>query len=138
MLGLACEYDGSQHRLITPELLHWCKRQASDGELRDSLFVYHHLQVGTFVIARWINHPWGLFVDVLNLGHSLANFDKTAAREFRNRVLCPVSAEATARGMRDASSDFRHSRDDSNAEAEESTMVRALKPKRIMTGYTGA
>ena len=79
MLGVPCRYDEAQHQLLTPPLLDWCRLQTSDPDIRDNLFVYLQRLYGTFVIARWVDKPLGLFVDVLNLGYSLSIFNREAA-----------------------------------------------------------
>ena len=99
-------YDPQQHEVIRPEILDWCKRQASKEDLRSELFMYRHRKYKTFVIARWLGHPHGLFTDLLNLGESLANFTRAKAQEFLRRTLCPLTATETSRAISNCDSDF--------------------------------
>ena len=104
MIGVPCTYDPEQHYIFEPELLEWCRRQTSDEELKKELFVYKQMQVGTFVIARWIDRSLGFFVDLLNLGHVLSSFNHKTARELRRRVLAPVTSSATTSFLKTAES----------------------------------
>ena len=71
MLGLPCHYNASQHKLINPEMLNWCRRQTSDDRLKKKLFMYYHRLYGTFVVGLWVGEPRRWFVDLLNLVASL-------------------------------------------------------------------
>lgn len=99
MLGMACPYQKKQHRIIHHRLEKWIKRQVPDSNFRDSLFLYYHNSQGTFVIASW-TVPGKFFVDVINLGDSLSNFDYPTAQQFRLRVRAPMSGAQTARTMK--------------------------------------
>jgi len=99
MLGVACRYRKSEHRIIQPRILSWIKRQIPDARLRDSLFIYYHLQHGTFVIAQWVV-PERSFIDIHNLGNSLANFTADAAQRFRQQIKSPVGRHELGKALR--------------------------------------
>ena len=106
MLGAVCHFRRDQHLILEPTFLDWCKEQAPD-DIKDELFVYRQLQVGTFVIGRWISKGAGTFVDLINLGSSLANFTREVAQGFRRRLYAPVTIEQTRRHLQDFDSNFR-------------------------------
>ena len=112
MFSLSCQYDPAQHYLMEPELLSWCKRQTSDRRLQEQLFVYRQLEVGTFVIAMWVNGQKGQFIDLVNLGFSLRNFTREMAGELRRKLLAPASPREVIRALRDSYSTRLHAAQD--------------------------
>ena len=113
-----CQYDPSQHQVIHPPLEAWVKRQASPEE-QDKIFVYHHLKEKTFVIGWWVNKGRGLFVDLNNLGNSLANFDSSDARA----LVCTLRSNNTKEQITgllrsDIDSQFSRTVDESEAASE--------------------
>jgi hypothetical protein len=138
MLGTSCPYRSDQHRIIHPELERWVKRQVSDPKLRDSLFVYHHLQVGTFVIAQWtVPDRW--FVDVLNLGSSLANFDRGRAEMFKITFLQPVGKRQLGRALGQGYMGHLRGLQQQNDEEKEYRQWRSDRRtcRKVMSGATG-
>ncbi len=95
MINMPCVYRRNQHKIITPRFLEWIKRQLPSPKLRDSLFVYFHLIHRTFVIAQW-TVPCRLFVDVMNLEHSLGNFTQEKAQNLIEQLKSPVSGAEMA------------------------------------------
>lgn len=96
MIGQACQYDRRQHRIIHPRLEKWIKRQIpGDEKLRDSLFMYFHLFAQNFVIAQWVSYKKA-FVDVINLGGSLNNFNPETAQQFQIQIKSPVGSKELA------------------------------------------
>lgn len=91
MLGQTCRFDKAQHGLVHCELEDWIKRQVPAGE-RDLLFIYRHHLHGTFVIGYWVVLG-SLFMDVMNLGHSLANFSRAMAQKFKRQFGDSMSRE---------------------------------------------
>ena len=130
MLGAVCQYDRKQHLLLEPSLLEWCKAQSSNKNVSNELFVYRQMQVGTFVIGRWVNKSKGLFVDLVNLGYSLGNFTRGVAQEFRRRLLAPITAEQTKKQMTDFSSGYRSAEGKKNAYNHELMARNKMIPKR--------
>ena len=114
MLGAACQYKPQQHLLLEPKFLEWCKEQITDESVSCQLFVYRQMQEGTFVIGRWIDKPFGLFVDLINLGGSLGNFTREIAHEFRRRLLAPVTADRTCRQMTEFNSQWHSNQEEKN------------------------
>ncbi len=98
MIGQACRYDRQQHRILHPRMEKYILRQAP-ANIRGSLFVYYHNLHRTFVIAQWVV-PDKAFVDVMNLGHSLANFGSEEARQFRLQIKSPVGNQQLAKALR--------------------------------------
>lgn len=131
MLGCATRYTPEQHKLLDLELLHWCRNQTSDERLKRQLFAYKHNLYNTFVIGLWVNQPKGLFVDLINLGFSLAHFTRSTAEELRRRILCPTSSTELNRQMRKARSDYLHQQQD---ESDELTDY-YYRPRKVQAGY---
>ncbi len=137
MLGMACFYTPQQHQLLEPPLLDWCRNQTSDEVLKKRLFVYRQLQVGTFVIAQWLDRAKGLFVDTLNLGNSLSNFSREKAQELRRRLLAPVSSSDTKDMMSTVNSNFTHTQQETNEKlSEKNNYNRSTKVSVSMAGRT--
>ncbi len=109
---MVCQYDPHQHELLDNDVSRWLKRETSDPELRKKVFVYRHLRYGTFVIGLWINAPQGVFVDVLNMGTSLANLTASNAQELRKRLFAPTAASDMAHQMQESYSEYLHRRQD--------------------------
>ena len=124
MLG-PCIYKESEHELLTPELLYWCKRQTADPELRRRLFVYHQLQVGTFVIAIWLGAPKREFVDLLNVGTSLRNFNRGMAQRFKKNIYKPTSFRDIKHQLVGSDSDYNHAKNDEQASMQDASRKRA-------------
>jgi len=116
MLGQSCGFDQKQHELLTNDILDWCHRQASDPETKTHLFMYRHRDEGTFVIGWWMDGDKGDFVDLLNIGYSLANFDDSMAEGFRKNLLCPLDPETTRRRIAQMHKDKISRLNDTNAE----------------------
>jgi hypothetical protein len=100
MIGMPCAYRRDSHRIIHPRFLNWIRRQLADVKLRESLFVYYHLIHRNFVIAHW-KVPCRYFVDILNLGHSLENFDQETAKNLITQLRTPISGSEMAEILRD-------------------------------------
>lgn len=117
---IPCMFDSAQHEILSGgEVLAWCKRETPAKE-RSRLFLYRHRLHNTFVIARWASdRAMGIFTDFLNLGHSLSNFNKEKADEFRKRMLAPLSPKKMARTISQSSSDFSSMKQDEDAENRE-------------------
>ena len=105
MIGMPCTFDAGQHAVIHPELEDWIHREIPDRNFLDRVFVYRHLLYGTFVIAQWLNRDAGLFIDVMNLGYSLGNFDKEKARTLRSNIMQPITGRQARDCMRKAQDD---------------------------------
>ncbi len=115
MLGQLCRYRKDQHRVIQPRMLKWIKRQVPRGSLRDSLFLYRHLQHGTFVVASW-SQIGRTFQDIINLGPSLDNFTHGVAEQFRIRVRDTFTRQELAKFLKQHNRDELTSLQDENDE----------------------
>lgn len=117
MLGLVSFYNTKEHTIIGGDIADFCKRLVEHTPQRAGrLFVVRYNKLGTFVIAEWLAKPKDIFVDVMNLGKSLANFDRKKAHELRQRIFKPLTAEGTVRQMAAADSNYHHFRQDENSE----------------------
>ena len=135
MLGMACNYSPKQHSLIHPEQLTWCKRETCDPLLKEQLFCYLQREIGVFVIARWTDKVYGSFVDILNLGRSLASFTREKAQEFKRRVNSPISAAHTRRFLEQADRDYYSRQANVNMELHENQ--ERTGPRRTHVGFGG-
>jgi hypothetical protein len=97
MFGMACPFRSQQHQIIHPPLESWLKRE-SPREVRDSLFVYYHLRERTYVIAMW-TRP-GMFMDMVNLGFTLGNFDRQRAQLFLEQLNKPRGVDDLKKKLR--------------------------------------
>jgi hypothetical protein len=111
---LPCIYDDKQHEILESEVARWCRRNAP-ADWKDRLFTYRHQLHDTFVVAVWAGDKYGLFSDVLNLGHSFANFDRRMADELRHRMYAPTSADSMAKQINQVNRDFNSRMQDKNA-----------------------
>lgn len=117
---MPCLFDEKQHHIISGgELIAWCKREAPAKD-KNRLFLYRHQIHETFVIAMWASdRALGVFTDFLNLGYSLANFDRKKAQEFLRRLYAPTSAHEMAKAINQTSRDYSAIRQDEDAEEHE-------------------
>lgn len=104
---IPCLFDEKQHQIILGgEIIGWCKRNAPAKE-RKRFFLYRHRIHRTFVIARWaLDRASGIFTDFLHIGHSLDEFTRQKADEFRRRLYAPTQAPEIARAIDQASKNF--------------------------------
>lgn len=120
MLGMVSFYNSDEHRIIDCELSKFCARLVEgDSNRKDKLFVVRYNKLGVFCICEWLAKPRDIFVDVMNLGGSLANFTRKKANELRHRLFAPISAEETSEHIASGDSDYHHMRQDWNEEETE-------------------
>lgn len=117
MLGMTSTYKRSDHQIIGGEIGAHIERLAKESG-RD-LFVVHYEKVGTFCICEWMSPNRDIFIDIMNLGKSLSNFDRSKANEVRLRLFAPLTCDGTSRAIYDADSDYHHMRQDWNEEETE-------------------
>ena len=123
-MQMACTFDRKQHMIIDPEFMDWVRRQLPNDHERSKYFCYFHKIWKTFVIARWISKGLGLFSDAMNLGHSLGNFNRGMAAEFRRRFYAPLTAKAMATAINQNDRDFTSKRADDNERYKEEAIKR--------------
>lgn len=116
MFGVST-FESEKHTEIPGELRDFVSRMIaeSSGGTR-WLTVIRYNQYGTFVIAEWMSPNKDVFVDVMNLDHSLANFTYEKAQELRQRLFAPTTGAEVARTSAEAESDFHHDLQDWNDE----------------------
>jgi len=120
MLGMISVYNTQEHTIIDGELSSWLKRlMDNDSQRKNNLFLIRYNALGVFVIAEWIGGGHDTFVDVLNLGKSLGNFNFSKAQELKRRLFNPVSAEETSKAIINTDSDFYHNLQDEDMEETE-------------------
>jgi hypothetical protein len=117
MLGMVSNYNQDSHTLIGGEIGAYIGR-LSEQSKRD-LFVVRYNKHETFCICEWLSPLHDVFIDILNLGKSLANFNRDKAYELKMRLFRPLSAEETSRQIADAESSYLHTRQDWNDEEDE-------------------
>jgi hypothetical protein len=120
MLGLVSNYNSDEHTIIGGEIGRWVSELIKgDPRRKGKLFVVRYNKLGVFCICEWLAGPKDIFVDVMNLGESLGNFDRKQARELHRRVFAPVTAEATSRAIIQTDSDYYHRLRDEDMEETE-------------------
>ena len=121
MLGLVSVYTSAEHTIINgsgiPEFL--TRLIEGDPQRKGRLFLLRYNKLGVYCICEWTDGHKDTFVDVLNLGKSLGNFEKKEAQELRRRLFAPVSAEESAREIIRNDSDFYHNLQDEDSEETE-------------------
>ena len=112
-------YRQQEHTIVGGDLSAWLERLVeNDPKRKGHLFLVRYNKLGVFVIAEWLD-KYNIFVDVLNLGKSLANFGFKAAQELRRRLFAPVTAEETMKIVNQNDSDFYHRLQDEDSEETE-------------------
>ena len=120
MLGLATTYCEEEHTIILGEIDIFLKRLVRGHDSREGkLFVVRYEEHETFVIAEWLGRPKDVFVDVLNLGKSLSNFDQDRAKELCARLFAPITMKQVDTHNQAAESDYLHDRQDWSDASEE-------------------
>lgn len=120
MLSMVSCFNSEEHTIIQGELSEWLKRLVKGIPQREGcLFLLRYNQLEVFCICEWVGGGRDTFVDVMNLGKSLGNFDFKQAQELRQRLFAPVTAEETSRAIIRADSDFYHNLHDEDMEETE-------------------
>lgn len=120
MLGMVSNYNSDEHTIIGGELALWLDRLVeNDRERKGKVFLVRYNKIGSFVVAEWLGKPKDVFVDVLNIGKSLSNFDRVKANELRHRLFSPVTAEETMQFISGKDSDYFHGLQDEDTEESE-------------------
>jgi hypothetical protein len=120
MLGMVSNYTSKKHTIIGGDLALWLNRLVeNDRERKGKLFLVRYNEIGSFVIAEWLGRPRDVFVDVMNLGKSLSDFDRAKADELRKRLFEPVTADQTRVWASQVDSDYHHNLQDEDAEETE-------------------
>jgi hypothetical protein len=136
MVGLAVQYDVLQHRIVDADLIDWLKRQVvSDERLRGNLFLYRHLQTGNFIVAVWVNHKYGAFREIMNLGLQ-KKFPRWRAGELVKMLQCPLSGKELVRGLRQEERNRISAEQEKNDEKRE--RIRRARSSKMSVSFAGA
>ena len=120
MLGLLSCYNPDEHTIIRGELSEWLKRLvAGDPQRKGCLFLLRYNKLEVYCICEWVGGGRDTFVDVLNLGKSLGDFDQKRAQELKRRLFNPVTAEESTREIVRNDSNFYHNLQDEDMEETE-------------------
>jgi hypothetical protein len=117
MFGCVTHFQHSKHTRIPGELDGFVRRLGRRA--RRTLGVVRYEKLGVYCIVDYLESDGGVFVDVMNLGHSLANFGRKARIEFEQRLFRPLRSDETCRVVAEAESDYFHGRQDDNEEEKE-------------------
>ena len=117
MLGCLSTFKRQDHIFIGGDIGQFVKRLAEDTQ-RD-LAIIRYNRVGTFVIIEFMSPNRDVFIDIMNLGRSLANFTRDKKDELLRRLYKPISCNETSRFISDGESDYFHSRQEDNEEETE-------------------
>jgi len=117
MLGMTSVWDSDEHTHVGGELGSYLRR-ISKRAGRD-IAVIRYEELGVFCIVEFISPNRDVFIDILNLGNSLANFNREKSRELDRRLFAPVTCDGTSEALEAADSDYHHTRQDGNAEEQE-------------------
>ena len=117
MLGCVSTYKRDEHAFIGGEIGHYVNRLAKESG-RD-LAVIRYERLGVFCIIEFMSPKRDVFIDIMNLGKSLANFDRTKANELLRRLFKPLTCDETSHALAIGESDFHHGLQDENSEETE-------------------
>lgn len=117
MLGMVSNYSSEKHTKVGGEIGAYVSRLAKESGRDLAVICYEELAV--FCIIEWLSPLRDIFIDMMNLGKSLANFDRAKATELGFRLFKPVSCDETSRFIATKESDFHHDRQNDNEEEHE-------------------
>jgi len=131
-MNLSCPFRRDQHQIIKPPMASWIKRNCPDPSLKDKLFMYRHILYGTFVVALWVKPGW--FIDVLNLGGSLGNFNSLKAHTFIEQFSPAHDIEQMKNTFRKNENTYQH-HERARHESNRADLVRS-QSSRVTVGYS--
>lgn len=114
MLGMTSVYNSKKHYIIGGEIGAYIEGLSKDSGRDLAVICYEDLQV--FCIIEWMSPQKDVFIDILNLGKSLANFAREKAAELRRRLFQPISCDETSQYIAEGESTFHHDMQDWNSE----------------------
>ena len=106
-------YDKEKHTFIGGEIGQYIARLAKESG-RD-LVVIRYEELGVFCIIEFMSPNRDVFVDVKNLGGSLANFDRSSAGELGRRLFKPITCGETCQFTTENESRYLHDRQNDNS-----------------------
>lgn len=116
MLGMTSTFDSEKHSRIGGEIGAFIDRLAKQTHRDFGVIRYNEL--GVFCIIEYLSPNRDVFVDTMNLGDSLANFNRQKADELQQRVFAPLTCRETSVAMAQTESDYLHMRQDWNDEEQ--------------------
>ena len=116
MMGMTSVFDSDQHSIIGGEIGAYISRLAKATDRDFAVLRYNEL--GVFCIIEFLSPLHDVFVDSMNLGKSLANFDRKKADELQHRVYAPITSDDIVEGSAEADSEYHHLRQDWNSEEQ--------------------
>lgn len=115
MLGSVSIFDREKHAVIRGgELGHYINRLAKKSGRDFALIRYEKLAV--FCIIEFISPRRDVFVDTMNLGRSLGNFNRAKNDELLRSIYKPLTCAETSVSLARNESDFHHEMQDFNSE----------------------
>ena len=117
MLGMTSQFDADEHTRIGGEIGAYIRRLAEKSH-RD-LEVIRYNKLGVFCIIEYLSPNRDVFVDTMNLGASLANFDRRKSDELQQRLFAPLTCAQTSTAVAEGESDYLHMRQECNDEEHE-------------------
>lgn len=117
MLNMVSNYSSEKHTRIEGEIGVYIARLAKESGRDLAVICYEDL--GVFCIIEYLSPIKDIFIDMMNLGKSLANFNRNKAAELGRRLFKPVSCDETSRFIAGNESDYHHGRQDDNEEEGE-------------------
>jgi hypothetical protein len=117
MLGSVSIFNSDKHTLIGGDIGDFIGRLAERS--RRELRVIRYNELGVFCIIEFLSPKHDVFLDTMNLGESLANFDHSRREELERRLFRPITCDETSRLVAQGESDFHHMKQDENEEEHE-------------------
>ena len=117
MLGMTSVMNSDEHSLIGGEIGAYLRRISKRAGRDIAVIRYEALEV--FCIVEFLTPNRDVFIDILNLGNSLANFNRSKSQELERRLFDPITCYGTSEALAAADSDYHHTRQDGNAEEQE-------------------
>ena len=111
---MVSNYSSDKHTKVGGEINAYVSRLAKESGRDLAVICYEELAV--FCIIEWMSPNRDVFIDLLNLGKSLANFTRAKAAELQQRLFKPITCDETSKFISKGDSDFHHGRQDDNEE----------------------
>jgi len=117
MLGMTSKFNHKEHTFVGGDIGAYIKRLGKEHDRH--LAVIRYKKLGVFCIIEFLTPQRNVFVDSMNLGKSLGNFNRVKSVELRMRLFRPLTARETSVSIANAESDYYHRRQDENEQETE-------------------
>lgn len=133
MLGMPCEYNPIEHRILGGGFIKRVRSCVPDGR---RLFLYFHARTGNFVVALW-NRKQKDFFDVVNIGPALMEFSQDNMNMLRSSMHRAAAAakQRDIQQMKDATKDALYA--DNNKEGARGAEFKHRMSNRVVVGQVG-